>query len=64
MVKSLYLYETPMYFSYIYYVIIMLLGVSQGEFSMLMFGKEIQSIKGCSTKWVFHLFLWVQMFWL
>ena len=58
MVKNLYLYETPMYFRYIYYlIIIMLWEVFQGELSMLLkFGKEIHSNKGGSPKWVFIYF--------
>ena len=46
--KNLYLCESPMYFRYIYYfVVIVLWGVSQGELHMsLNFGQEIWIIKG------------------
>ena len=48
MEKNLYLCETPMYFTNIQNLIIILLwGVSSGELHMsFKFGKEIQSIKG------------------
>ena len=65
MEKNLYLSETPMYSRYNYYmIVILLLEVSQGKLNMsLKCGQNIWSIKG-SPKWDFHLFWWVQTFWL
>ena len=59
----LYLYETPIYFSNSYYLlIILLLEVFQRELHMSFnFGEEIWIIKG-SPKWVLQLTWWVQMF--
>ena len=63
--KYLDLYETPIYFRYIDYLLIILL---QGLFMMrdmhmsFNFGEEILIIDGDSPKWVLQLFWWVQAF--